>query len=391
MGEIDEILGTDTEKKPMKHRKLFVVICIASAVVAAGIFVLLINGYVNKHYSKYDVVRQIDRKDTNTEHYICQNGHLMKYSRDGISEITLSGKTVWTGSYDMSNPQITCCGSYTLVADIGGKEAYIYNGKDTGTEISTDYGIKQACVSEQGVVALLLEDSSSDTINIYNPYDVSSKLLVEIPTNVEDGYPLCMALSQDGTSVVASYLCVTKGRVETRVAFYNFTDVGKNSDCLVGAKNYEDIFVTDIRFLDNDRVCLFSEEGFYVWKNMKQPEQVQKKKVNGEIKSIFYNKKYIGLILDNDSRKFPYRMQIYNQKGSKMTDFAFDSDYDSVELVDNEILMHSAKECSIFKVNGVRRFQCTVEEGISYFFRASGRNRYYLLDDSRIQEIKLTS
>lgn len=379
------------EQKPMKHRRFFIFICIASAVVAMGIFVLLLNGYINKNYNHYEVVRSTERQDTNTEKYICLDGRLIKYSKDGISEITISGKTVWTGSYDMSNPQIASCGRYVLVTDVGGKEAYIYNGEDTGTEIAVDYEIKQACVSRQGVVALLLEDSSSDTINIYNPYDVSSSLLAEIPTNVEDGYPLRIALSPDGTSVVASYICVTGGRTESRVAFYNFSEVGQNSDCLVGANNYEDTLITDIRFLDDDQVCLFSDGGFYLWDNMKQPEQALKKKIKNQIKSIFYNKKYIGLIVENGDEKQTYQMQIYNTKGSRVTAVDFDNAYDSVELADNEILMHSGKECSIFRLNGVERFRCTVEEGIAYFFRSSRKNRYYLLNDSKIQEIKLVS
>lgn len=379
------------EQKPMKHRRFFIFICIASAVVAMGIFVLLLNGYINKNYNNYEVVRSTERQDTNTEKYICPDGRLIKYSKDGISEITISGKTVWTGSYDMSNPQIASCGKYVLVTDVGGKEAYIYNGEDTGTEIAVDYEIKQACVSRQGVVALLLEDSSSDTINIYNPYDVSSSLLAEIPTNVEDGYPLRIALSPDGTSVVASYICVTGGRTESRVAFYNFSEVGQNSDCLVGANNYEDTLITDIRFLDDDHVCLFSDGGFYLWDNMKQPEQAFKKKIKKQIKSIFYNKKYIGLIVETEDEKRPYQMQIYNTKGSRLTAVDFDNAYDSVELADNEILMHSGKECSIFRLNGVERFRCTVEEGIAYFFRSSRKNRYYLLNDSKIQEIKLVS
>lgn len=379
------------EQRPMKHRRFFIFICIASAVVAMGIFVLLFNGYINKNYNNYEVVRSTERQDTNTEKYICLDGRLIKYSKDGISEITISGKTVWTGSYDMSNPQVASCGKYVLVTDVGGKEAYIYNGEDTGTEIAVDYEIKQACVSRQGVVALLLEDSSSDTINIYNPYDVSSSLLAEIPTNVEDGYPLRIALSPDGTSVVASYICVTGGKTESRVAFYNFSEVGQNSDCLVGANNYEDTLITDIRFLDDDHVCLFSDGGFYLWDNMKQPEQALKKKIKKQIKSIFYNKKYIGLIVETEDEKRPYQMQIYNTKGSRVTAVDFDNAYDSVELADNEILMHSGKECSIFRLNGVERFRCTVEEGVAYFFHSSRKNRYYLLNDSKIQEIKLVS
>lgn len=384
-----EELETGSGKKAMKHQKFFVIICIASAVVAMGIFVLLLNGYINKHYDKYEVIRSVERQDTNTERYICIDGRLVKYSKDGISEITLAGKTIWTGSYDMNNPQIAYCGDYLLVTDIGGKDAYIFNGKDTGTEISTDYEIKQACVSRQGVVALLLEDTSSNMIHIYNPYDVSSRLLAEIPTNVEDGYPVSIALSPDGTSVVASYLCVTGGKAESRVAFYNFSEVGKNTECLVGAQNYENLLITDIRFLSDNQVCLFSDSGFYIWENMKQPKQILKKKIKQSVKSVFYNKKYIGLVLEKAKEKNTNQMQIYNLKGNRITTVDFDNSYDSIELVDNEILMYSAKECSIFRLNGVERFQCSVEEGVAYFFKASHKNRYYLMDDTRIQEIRL--
>ena len=385
----DKVEEINTNRKSVYHNRLFIGICIASAIVAVGIFVLLVNGYINRRYSHYEVVTETKRQDTNTEKYICPEGRLIKYSKDGISEINLSGNTVWTGSYDMKEPQVAVCGKYVVVADIGGKEAYIYNGEDTGTEISTDYEIKQVCVSRQGLVALLLEDTSSDIIHIYNPYDVSSKLLVEIPTNVDAGYPLCIALSPDGTSLVASYICVTAGKMETKVAFYNFSDVGKNSDCLVGAKIYEDVLISDIRFLNDNQVCLFGDTGFYIWKNMKQPQQEMEKKIKGQIKSVFYSEKNIGLILETNQKRQVCRMQIYNVKGKKITDFAFDNNYDSVELVDDEILMYSPKECSIFRLNGVERFHCTIDEGVSYFFRAPHRKRYLLLDDSKIQEIKL--
>lgn len=388
--DFGEDIDMRAEEKSIKQKRIFVFICLASVVVAMGIFVLLINGFINQRFQNYEVISLIERQDTNTEQYVCPNGRLIKYSKDGISEITISGKTLWTGSYDMNNPRMVCCGDYVLVADVGGKEAYIYNGEDTGTEIAVDYEIKQACVSRQGVVALLLEDTSSNLINIYNPYDVSSSLLIEIPTNVEDGYPVTIALSPDGTSLVASYICVTTEKVETKVAFYNFSETGKNSDCLVGAKNYEDTLITDIHFMDENQVCLFGDKGFYIWEHMKQPEQSVQKEIKQGIKSIFSNDRYIGLIVETEKEKVPYQLQIYNEKGDRVTAVGFANEYDSVELAGNEILLHSAKECTIFRLNGVQRLHCTVEEGVAYFFKSSRKYRYYILDDNTIQEVKLT-
>ena len=255
---MSEEISTTEDQKALWHNRMFIVICIASIVVAVGIFILLVNGYINKQYTGYEVIREVQRQDAGAEKYLCHNGSFIKYSKDGISGVDMSGKTLWTGSYEMGNPSVVMRGEYILVADIGGKDAVIYNGQHEATELSVDYEIKQADVSKQGLAALLLEDSSSDMINIYNPYDVSSKLLVKIPTNVDDGYPVCMAISPDGTSVAASYICVSAGKVESRVVFYNFSDVGKNSDCIVGARNYQKSLVTDLHFLSDDQVVLFS-------------------------------------------------------------------------------------------------------------------------------------
>lgn len=386
---MSEEINASEPKAVIWHNRVFIMICIASVIVAVGIFILLINGYINKRYTEYEVLNESQRQDADAEKYISGDGEFIKYSKDGISGVSMSGKVLWTGSYEMSNPVVVTQGQYILVADIGGKDAVIYNGKHEASELSVDYEIKQADVSGQGLVALLLEDTSSDMINIYNPYDVSSKLLVKIPTNVDDGYTVCMAISPDGTSVSASYICVVDGEVESRVVFYNFSDVGKNSDCIVGAKNYRDSLVTDIHFLSDDQVVLFSNRGFYVWKGMKQPKQIIQKKVRRNIRSVLYNKNNIGIVLETGSRKTPYQMNIYNLKGSKVSAFNFAEDYNDICLSGNEILFRSAKECGVFRLNGVLRFHATVEEGVDYFFRSSKRNRYYLFNDTTIQEIKL--
>ena len=386
---MSEEINTSELKKSIWHNRMFIVICIASVIVAVGIFILLVNGYINKRYTGYEVLKEGQRQDAGAEKYLTCGDNFVKYSKDGISGVDINGKTLWTGSYEMSNPVVVMQGQYILVADIGGKDAVIYNGKHEATELSVDYEIKQADVSGQGLVALLLEDTSSDMINIYNPYDVSSKLLVKIPTNVDDGYTVCMAISPDGTSVVASYICIVEGNAESRVVFYNFSDVGKNSDCIVGAKNYQKALVTDAHFLSDDQVVLCSDRGFYVWKGMKQPKQIIQKKVRQNIKSVFYGKDNIGMVLETGKKKIPYRMEIYNLKGTRISSFDFAEDYNDITLSGNEILFRSAKECGIFRLNGVLRFHATVEEGIDYFFRSSKRNRYYLFNDTAIQEIKL--
>ena len=65
--DFGEEINMRAEDKSMKQKRLFVFICIASVVVAMGIFVLLLNGFINRRFQNYEVVSSIERQDTNTE------------------------------------------------------------------------------------------------------------------------------------------------------------------------------------------------------------------------------------------------------------------------------------------------------------------------------------
>lgn len=385
VGRSQDVLAM-TERR--RKRLQFVLICLGSILAAAGILALLINGYINRKYRGYQVERTISVKNSSAMKYVSYEGGLLKYSRDGITAMNEDGKALWSGSYDMADPVVDICGSYVVAADIGGKDLFVYSGEDTGTELVTDYPILQACVSEQGVVAVLLEDASSNMIHVYNPYSDNKKLLVEIPTNVEEGYPVSMDLSPDGTSVVASYICVTAGVVQSKAAFYNFTEVGQNTNCLVGAQNYKDQVISEVRFLDDSTACLFSEKGFGIWQNMKKPEQIAEQKFNENIRSAFCSEDYVGVILDRAAED-KCDMKVYNMKGRNILDMKVPSEYTRVSVSGKEILLNSTSQCMIYRINGVKKFSCVLDQKITQFQPAKGANRYFLIRDSKIEKIKL--
>jgi len=375
-----------------RRRKIIIVTitCVACIIVAAGIFMLLVNSFLNKQYKSYKVIEETKINISTSDKYLSYNGKIIKYSRDGISAVDASGNIIWNGSYDMISPAVDICGKYVVVADICAKSFFVYNEEGQAKEIVTDYPITQACVSIHGIVAVLLEQANSNVINIYDPYNISARLLVEIPTNVDEGYPVCIDISPEGTNLVASYVCVTSGNVQSRVAFYDFTDVGKNTNCLVGAKNYDETIIADVRFLGSDNICIFTDNGFSIWKNARQPRESYSNTYEEKIKSAFCSSKYVGMVFENSSRTKPCQMNVYDLTGKKVLDLSFDSDYTSVKMYgDDEILFNSASECTIFRINGVKKLSCKVNGKVLHFFPANGINKYYLVMDTKIQEIKL--
>ncbi len=372
------------------HRRkkwVFGIIAVISFIIVLIVGMVIYNWYINRHFKDYEITGSVNIKDSASLEYVAGEDSIIRYGRDGITAINRNGEDIWAGSYEMANPKLDVCGDSAVVADIGGTSLYVYRGSETGVNFSVDYPIVEACVSRQGVVAVLLEESSSNTIAIYNPFAKTTKLLVEIPTNVEEGYPVSFDISPDGTSVVAAYLCITTGAAQSRVAFYNFTDIGKNANCLVGAQNYDDRMVAEAVFFDEDHVCLFGEKGFYIWENMKQPKLRAKKEFSYTIRSAFMDKDHVGMIMDRGDGRDD--LNLYDLDGNKLLHRVIETGYTSVQMAGDEILLNSDSKCAVYRTNGVKKYASELKNRISYFFKGNSRNRYLFVQNSKIKLIKL--
>ena len=87
----------------------------------------------------------------------------------------------------------------------------------------------KATVSAQGVAAVILEDPTASYIYFYRKDGTEIQLYMKGILGGEIGYPLDISLSPDGTMLMGSYVYVEGGVLRNRVAFYNFSEVGKNA------------------------------------------------------------------------------------------------------------------------------------------------------------------
>ena len=78
-------------------------------------------------------------------------------------------------------------------------------------------------------------------------------------TSIENsGYPLDIAISDDGAKLFTSYVKVDGTSVPDYLAAYNFGSVGQNenADRLMGGFTFDDTIFPYIDFVDNDTVVL---------------------------------------------------------------------------------------------------------------------------------------
>lgn len=378
-----------TAKKKQKWVVGLVLLGLAVVVAGLGIFSYI---YSNRCFEHYQVENTVERSDSNNVNYLYYKGNILKYSRSGISEIDNEGKSLWNGGYEMKQPQVDTCGDYVVVADVTGKEFYVYNGEDEGTSIETSLPIVRAKVARQGVVAVLLQDKDSDVLNIYDPYSNADNLLVEIPTNVaEEGYPLDFDISPDGKSVVTSYMVVEGSNIETKVSFYNFTEVGQDKNTLVGGKSFGENMIAKVEFIGDDRVAVFHEKGFTIFNEMKQPEISVEKDFEEEIKSMAYNDGYLAVVLEKDGKIENQILYLYDEKGKEKLERNISYEYASMEIYGEEIIFTGNRSCNILRFNGHDKFAYEFEQEIDALFPTANGGSYTLIDASTIQKIKLTN
>lgn len=373
------------------NRKQTIFFCMIGIVVVLILGVIIISYIMGRRcFFSYEVKVSTERSDSNNVEYLYFDGNILKFSRSGISEIDNEGKSLWNGGYEMKQPQVDTCGDYVVVADVGGKEVHVYNGEDEGTSFETNLPIVRAKVASQGVVAVLLEDKDSNVLNVYNPYAAADTLLVEIPTNVsEEGYPLDFDISPDGKSVVTSHMVVKGSALENKVSFYNFSEVGQDKNTLVGGKSFGEETIAKIEFLDENRVILFTEKGYVVFGEMRQPEILLEKKFDDEIKSIAYDENVVAVVTEKDGNPKNQKLFLYGSNGNEKMQREIAYEYADMHIYGNEIVFVGNRSCNIVRFNGRDKFKKEFEQEIDAIFPTANQNVYTLIDKTTIQQIVL--
>lgn len=362
------------------------------AAVSVVLFLVIFNiwSYYTKDYRGYKVVDTTKRLDSNGTNYTVYNGSkLMKYSRDGAVGFNEKLDMTWSGSYNFASPIYDSCGEYVVLADQGGTEACVFDGSDSPKEIKVLYPISHVSISHQGVLAVVMERDSSDFVQIYNA--VNGELLVEFNTNVsEDGYPVDIALSEDGTKLVTVYLNVTNGKPVSKLTFYNLGEVGKNyANNIVSAKTFEKEIVSRVEFMGNDTVCAFTEQGYHLYAMKQVVHDIDSKTFKKKIKSVFLTEENFGFVFEPQGSEERQKVELYDLSGKARMSEYIDFPYNTVYMIDKEIVFIAEQECHILRKNGREKLNCNFKSPVTFILPTEGFNRYILVADNSIDIVKI--
>jgi hypothetical protein len=302
-----------------------------------------------------------------------------------------SGVQLFNGMFQMKDPVIDESGNYVVIYDRGSKNLEIMNGNGKTTSINIPKPIIKAEVANQGVVAVLMDDGDENYLNYYLFDGDPSKPILETRTLTDtDGYPVDIALSDDGKKLVTSYVALNNGNMQSKVTFQNFGKIGEDySDQIVGAEDFGQTLIGDVEFINNNTVCAFGDDKFRIFSMEKIPELIHEEILTKEIKSIFYSQEYIGLVLLNNGGESKYELVIYDLKGNKVLTQNTNLEFNKIHISGNEIIMYSGSEWYIYTLDGKQKFYYKFNEDIMDVFPGQGLHKYIIVKSTSIEDVKL--
>ena len=366
----------DIEKKKKKILILFAVaMCVVGYLILNNMRVL----------NNYEILTTSERSDVLATNFVEMNGKLLKYSPDGV--VYMDGEAVlWSAAYSMQTPIVDIC---AVVGEQKGSQVYIYSAEEGQIgNFQTLLPIQKVQVASQGVVAAVLEDGEVTWINLY---DTEGNEIAKHRTSVaESGYPIDISISPDGQKLAVSFLRMTNGVMNTKIAFYNFGSVGKaQTNNEMNSEIYENTVVPKVIYINNTEAVAFRDNGFTVYEGKQIPEKKAEVNMDQDIISIFYDDETLGFVFQSDLSEHKYKIQLYNLNGKKTMEQYLDQEFQNIKFSSGKIIVYNADTFCIYSKQGKKIFEGKYREQITDIIKISGFRKYLIITKGSMDLVRL--
>ena len=346
-----------------------------------------------KTHTKFKLKWMHELSEGSLVDYISLGNGFLKYSKDGAVYLKKNGKNVWVDSYEMSNPKTNTNGKYAIVFDVGSKQIVSYTKEGEAASIDTELPIIKAIVSKSGVVTALVEESKSTDIVFFD--NEGKKLDITVKSKLSgDGFPTDIAISPDGTALLAAFQYLKGSSMMGRVVFYDFSEIGKNMpNRVVGGFDEEFVssMVARVKYLDKINSVAIASDGLYFFssKNIASPKLVKTIKAESDIEAVAFEGDRLCVVYKNTSEKYNHTLYIYSKTGSVMLKKEFTGDFNKLDMQKGYIYMTKNDNAIIMNTSGVIKYSGSLDVNIHKIVKSGFLSGFTVLGDNDFRGIVL--
>ena len=343
--------------------------------------------FINKEYVQATEV-------SSTEFFISTGSEVQRfgnnfivYNSDGIKCVNYKGEQIWNEAFQMQKPLVDVAGDIVAVADYNGGTIYVMNEKNVLGKIDTGMPIRKFKASGNGYIMAVLDGTNNTPIYVYNTS--GDEMLFFNTTMKGFGYPLEIAISQNGMIGAVSYLNVDKGSFYSTVGFYNFGEVGQNyQDNLVSSYIYQGALVPEIKFAGNSKAVAVADNRIMFYSGDQMPRSAGESLLSEKILSLYEDDKYVVLFYDSDNSEHKYKAEIYDYDAKLKDKMYFDIDYTDVFFDNNRIVLYNNEEVLIHVIGGKDKFTGSFDDAILALISTSSPKRFIQVTPNDIKTIE---
>ncbi|MQN02096.1 MAG: hypothetical protein DUD27_02900 [Lachnospiraceae bacterium] len=365
-------------------RRVITLITAAVLVVAVIVIALWQN---DRSYDSYDVEQSFSTNGASAQNFVSFADGLMAYSRDGAQLYDSDGRTLWNESYNMQNPEVRISGDRLLIYDRGGSTFVIMSPQKEISVISTTHPIVQADIASNGISAVLTEEEDTGYINIYKA-DGTSLADGQVHLS-QTGYPMSIAMSDDGTRLIMSLSVIKTDSLATQINIYDFTDAGdQKKDNIIASFKYDDTVCPQTAFFSDGSAAALTDSGAVLYTSGNDVKEKKKIKTDFETESVIMSGGYFGLI--HRTVKNDKVLEVYDDNGRKTCTEKLDASYKRCSFLRDDLLIEQTGEkIRLFDVRGKTKFSYTFPDEVIAFEAAGNERDYFLIQPENSQIIKL--
>lgn len=377
-------------KEKIRNHKLKVFFrTVAIVLFAVFVVAVIYISWRDKEYSEASITVEATITNGMDSKVICLGDCAVQYSKDGMSCLDSSGQQVWNQTYEMQNPIAHTCKTMIAVGDYNGHHIYVSNTSGSLGTVDTNLPIRDFCVSAQGVVAAVLDGTDVTWIYLY---DSTGSTLASFKTTMKDsGYPVSISLSPNAELLCVSYLYPEDGELKTSVAFFNFGSVGQNSiDNYASGYDYPGIVVPYVQFMNAGAAFAISDDRIMFYSGDQKPiSQAENLLGDEEVRSVYFNDSYVGLVFANSTEDGDYRLEVFSAAGEKVLTTFFDIGYSEILFRDKDIVIYNEDECIIKDMTGRDKYAGKFTTPVRAMIPTNVRSRYMLVTATNIETMNL--
>lgn len=379
---------TGYKEKIVRHKltTTYRTLLLVAAIVA--LVMLVIIQYRNHIYTSYDVVQSIEKEKVGGTTNLRLGESILTYSKDGAHCIDVNGNVTWNQTFEIQDVELAFSGDTVAIGDYNGRSIYVANPNELLGTITTTMPIRDLAVAQTGRVTAVLADTDVAWINTY---DSDGKLCYKGQASMNNsGYPTAISLSPNGDLLAVAYMYLDAGVLKTNVAFYNFGEVGDNySDHFVGVHIYPDLVVPYIQFMNDSTAFAVGDSRLMIYKGSQKPVSQAEYLYDKEVRSIYYNEDYVGLVFLADNTENRYMLEVYNANGERACKYYFDMDYTDVFFGKDNFVIYNETKCQIVNLDGTIKYDGDFLESVEVMVATGNTYKYVLLTDDSIDTIQL--